>query len=98
MDFLRMEGERLIADLRLYLTNYYDMGTKVVPKDEVIRMRLRRYAAWKVEPGFSIVKVNCHSCGGSLMLQNGAPVPTAVRIITPSGTTGWSPLWQNRLC
>lgn len=65
IDSIRVEGENLIADLRLYLTNYYDMDRHVVPKNEVIRMRLCHKAAWKVEPAFSIVKVCCHSCGSS---------------------------------
>ena len=65
IDSLRVEGESLIAQVRLYLTNYYDTGKRVERKDEVIHMRLRHKAAWKVEPGFSIVKVTCHGCGGS---------------------------------
>ena len=65
IDSLQMEGESLVAQVRLYLTNYYDMGKRVERKDEVVHMRLRHKAAWKVEPGFSIVKVTCHGCGGS---------------------------------
>lgn len=62
---IERKGNILEAKLQLYLTNTYDNGKKMKEKDEVIYLILHHNAEFKVNPDFSIKKVECPGCGGS---------------------------------
>lgn len=62
---IERKGNILEVKLQLYLTNTYDTKGKIKEKDEVIYLTLHHNAEFKVDPDFSIKKVECPSCGGS---------------------------------
>ncbi len=57
-------GNTLRVEGTAFLTNTY-LGGRVREKDETIRFILEKEASGPADPGFSIHRVSCPSCGGS---------------------------------
>lgn len=51
--------------LKVFMKNTYFTGKKCKKKNDDMFIRMRHNIKWRVQPEFSIVKVACHSCGGS---------------------------------
>lgn len=62
---IRRDGEKVLVDLTLYLTNTLDDGKKLRRKDEKIRLSMYHRAEFPVEREFSLLQVRCRGCGGS---------------------------------
>lgn len=58
-------GDYIEVTLKVFMKNTYYVKGKCKKKNDTMYLRMRHHAEWKVEPEFSIVKVSCHSCGGS---------------------------------
>lgn len=65
IDSVRRTEDKIKVSLRLYLNNTLDDGKKIRRKDETVRMEMYHDVNFPVDQAFSIVKVNCQSCGGS---------------------------------
>lgn len=61
---LEQKGNMLQGEGTAYLTDTY-IRSSVREKDEKFRFVLEKEAAGRTDPGFSILSVNCLSCGGS---------------------------------
>ena len=62
---IRREGDQIIADLGLYVTNYYLVGDKIQRRDECVQIKLRHGTEFHVDENFSVLAVKCEHCGGS---------------------------------
>lgn len=51
--------------LKVFMKNTYFTRKKCKKKNDNMIIRMRHNTKWRVQPEFSIVKVFCHSCGGS---------------------------------
>lgn len=62
---IEKKGEYIEVTLKVYMKNTYFSKGKFRKKNDTMNLHIRHNCRWKVQPDFSIVKVECHGCGGS---------------------------------
>lgn len=62
---IEKNDEYIEVTLKVYMKNIYFLKGKCRKKNDMMYVRMRHNCQWEVQPDFSIVKVACHSCGGS---------------------------------
>lgn len=66
---------RIALDLKLYFTDTLDKGRKLKRKDETVTISMYHDGDFPVDQGFSLVRVQCHGCGGSFDAARGRFCP-----------------------
>ncbi len=60
-----IKDDKILLTLKVFLLNTVDKDKAVEERLEMLRVKMEHHASFKVDPNFSIQRVNCKGCGQS---------------------------------
>ena len=62
---IQKKEDKIKVSLKLFLTNTIDTGDQLKDKDQTVKIDMYHHIEFPIDKAFSILKVECPSCGGS---------------------------------